>query len=268
MIFWLTPVLAAAVNVPQVHRPALWRTFLIICALLAMALTGQPAHAATACNWSAPGSAPFAGRLDLAVENYRSIPAPVRKQLSAKISAHRYDDVVAITREGIQGEASYIGLRDMHWSRGLCKGFVTREAWADGATERGLVYCVDDHCLMVPSVCRNLSVVTRIPPEAPKTAIVVPGLGGSEGGAGSLGLPSALPADLDILPSPGAGPATIESPGAGFAGMALLPLYIGAAASPLSPVQVPAVVPAVPEVSTWALLALGLAALLVLGLKR
>lgn len=268
LIFWCALALAAALSMQQ---PRTWRTFAIGLLLLALALTGEPAHAA-ACNWNAPGAAPFAGRLDLAVENYRDLPAPVRKQLAAKINAHQYDDVVEITRDGIQGEASYIGLRDMHWSRGLCAGPVNRKAWAEGATERGLVYCVGGHCLMVPSVCRNLSVVTRIPPARQSHT---PATGTSDAPTAGSGL-AAQPAPSSGLDLPGnlAAPSAVpgqevaENPGAGLATLALGPLIIGSGAAPLAPVQVPTVTPAVPEVSTWALMALGLAALLVLGLKR
>ena len=69
-----------------------------------------------------------------------------------------YDDLVVIRRDSITGNADYRPtIRDMHFgTRAVCRS-VTRTSWTASMQERGLVYCDSGNCILVPTVCRNVS---------------------------------------------------------------------------------------------------------------
>ena len=139
-------------------------------ARIAAARTASPAAspaAATAlplpsCSWDSPGTNPYRGELATAVDRYTDIPAATRAALKARIDQRRYDDIAVIGRNHITGDWRYEAeIRDMHFGNGrLCRK-VTRQRWPAQAEERGLVYCEGAHCVIVPTVCRNVSRVTR-----------------------------------------------------------------------------------------------------------
>lgn len=87
--------------------------------------------------------------------------------------ARQYDDIAEIRRDTIQGVQSYSDLRDMHFGEGRLCRLPSRALWAAQHVERGLVYCEVEHCLIVPTVCRNVSRVTRTmaPPALPPVEI-------------------------------------------------------------------------------------------------
>ena len=114
------------------------------------------------CSWDSPGTNPYRGELATAVDRYTDIPAATRAALKARINQRRYDDIAVIGRNHITGDWRYEAeIRDMHFGNGrLCRK-VTRQRWLAQAEERGLVYCEGAHCVIVPTVCRNVSRVTR-----------------------------------------------------------------------------------------------------------
>jgi hypothetical protein len=109
------------------------------------------------------------------VDRYRDIPAETRGALKARMLAHQYDDIAEIRRDTITGTQTYTDLRDMHFGEGRLCRLPSRALWSAQHTERGLVYCEQEHCLIVPTVCRNVSRVTRtgVPPALPP--VEVPG---------------------------------------------------------------------------------------------
>jgi hypothetical protein len=115
------------------------------------------------------------GDVIAAVDRYRDIPAETRGALKARMLAHQYDDVAEIRRDTITGTQTYSDLRDMHFGEGRLCRLPSRALWAAQHTELGLVYCEQEHCLIVPTVCRNVSRVTRtgVPPALPP--VEVPG---------------------------------------------------------------------------------------------
>ncbi len=169
------------------------------------------------CSWNSPGTNPYRGELAVAVDHYTDIPAPTREALKARIAVQRYDDIAVIGRNHITGTWRYSPeLRDMHFGQGrLCRS-VTRQRWAAQAEERGLVYCEGSHCVIVPTVCRNVSRVTR------KAAVTAqPGAGadlptgngsGNGSGSGSGGAPAQA---LVLLPE--SSELVFEAPSAGRA---------------------------------------------------
>jgi hypothetical protein len=133
---------------------------------------------APSCRWDRPGHAPFMGDVVKAVDFYRDIPPDVRARLQARMAKRDYDDLVSIRRDSITGKAKYGStIRDMHFGDGRVCRSVTREAWTASMQERGLVYCEGGQCILVPTVCRNVSRITRaeVSPdhaEAPAAGIV------------------------------------------------------------------------------------------------
>lgn len=164
------------------------------------------------CSWDSPGTHPYGGTLAAAVDRYTDIPEPTRAALKARMASQRYDDIAVIGRSHITGTASYSPeLRDMHFGNGRVCRTVTRQRWAAGAEERGLVYCEAGHCLIVPTVCRNVSRVTRRSVAAQQS--VGSGGAGAAHGAGS-DTASATPA-LVLLPE--TNELQFDAPGAGRA---------------------------------------------------
>jgi hypothetical protein len=144
--------------------------YLAACALAIVFTLVTAAHAQV-CRWDRPGADPFMGEVPAAVDRYADIPADVRATLRDRMARHAYDDIVVIRRDSIGGTYRYdSAIRDMHFGQGRVCSTVTRGRWLDDTHERGLVYCEAGHCVMVPTVCRNVSRVTRLtPPIEPGT---------------------------------------------------------------------------------------------------
>ncbi|MDT7834013.1 MHFG family PEP-CTERM protein [Aquabacterium sp. OR-4] len=162
---------------------------------LAVAVAAAPATL-PACSWDRPGHRPFTGDLVAAVDRYADIPAPVRARLKARMAQRQYDEIVEIRRDRIDGRrGSYQAeIRDMHFGSGQVCGTVTRAGWPAQALERGLVYCEDGHCLLVPTVCRNLSRIQRNGP-------AVAAASGEAAPGGGAGAPAAAPALARAAPA-------------------------------------------------------------------
>lgn len=245
------------------------------------------------CSWDRPGVNPFMGDLVAAVDRYQDIPAATRAKLKARMQARRYDEIVDIRRDAILGTYDYgPQIRDMHFGTGQICRSVSRAKWKDSALERGLVYCEDGQCLLVPTVCRNVSRITRGALKAagapgrsteedttplmfdPPAAGVpqVEGGGAGNGDAGSFaratGLPALTPTSIPL----GGGQASVPPPGLG---LVLLPPGSAASGVPTpvpspgpSPFPAPSPSP-VPEPQSWMLLGAGLLSLLALrGLRE
>lgn len=171
-------------------------------------LAGKRTNVLASCSWNSPGQDPFMGDVVAAVDRYRDIPSSIRERLKSRMAQRQYDDFVTIRRESIDGKHSYApGIRDMHFGNNRLCLAVNRGKWPDSMTERGLVYCESGHCLIVPTVCRNVSRITRH--EIPAVATLM-----------------TPPAELEFEP-PAAGPAP-ES----FEAQAAMPELILASAPP------------------------------------
>jgi len=179
------------------HGPVVPNTMSIaLAATLAVSAATLP-H----CSWDRPGANPFMGNVVAAVDRYTDIPAPVRAKLKARMEARQYDEIAAIRRDSVTGKRRYEAeIRDMHFGQGTVCRTVTRTKWADDTVERGLVYCESGHCILVPTVCRNVSRIKRLDGERVASASDDPSLaaeaqlassGGSDGfsggGVGGLG---------------------------------------------------------------------------------
>jgi hypothetical protein len=126
------------------------------------------------CPWPDRGLDKFMGDVPAAVDTYTDIPKAVREQLKAKMRSRKYDDIAHIRRDGITSDAwEYGPLQMMHFGTGrkICATVDTSMWSAADPGERALIYCVGDHCIAVPTVCRNVSQIARkrskIPPVTP-----------------------------------------------------------------------------------------------------
>ena len=217
----------------------------LVLAALLTASAATPA-ALPSCSWNRPGHNPFMGDVVAAVDRYADIPAPVRARLKERMASRSYDEMVSIRRDAIVGKASYRPeIRDMHFGTGQVCGTVDRVQWQADAQERGLVYCEAGHCILVPTVCRNVSRITRDNPAVAGIGAVAPGAGGAGGAPGSgsgagPASPEAAAALAAAAPSTGgagneaaapssfvAGLVPLESAGSGGAGAGGIPAPSG-----------------------------------------
>lgn len=253
--------------------------------MVLLAALAASALSLPACSWDRPGADVYRGDVTAAVDSYTDIPPAARAALKKRMAAYQYDEIATIRRDSIAGKYRYDDLRDMHFGQGKVCRSVTRDKWTASSVERGLVYCEGEHCLIVPTVCRNVSRVTREPAAQVAQAPAV---------AAPAAAQSATPPDEMVFDAPGAG-TTPTSAAASFASAAQSPSMGPSAVAPGSdtgytigpgPVVGPsgwaigpgnpalpalrlsdAGVPAVPEASTAASLAAGLA-LLAAALRR
>ena len=116
------------------------------------------------CSWAHPGANPYRGDPVAVLADFDLAPA-TRDKLRALMRAHRHTDVATITRDDIVGaDGGYRDLREMHSGHGrVCHGEVDRSAWRATRRERALVYCADDACVIVPTICNNVSLASRKP---------------------------------------------------------------------------------------------------------
>ncbi|MHA4866134.1 MHFG family PEP-CTERM protein [Duganella sp. PWIR1] len=157
------------------------------------------------CSWDHPGHNPYTGGAAAAIDRYTDIPEAVRSTLKRRMQENQSDDKVSITREHITGKYQYDpAIRDMHFGKASVCATVTRDKWADTRNEPGAVYCVEQHCILVPRICGNVSRVTRSEavastPAAPARELEAP-VEFTDPGLAELGLfdaPKLEPIELD-----------------------------------------------------------------------
>jgi hypothetical protein len=221
------------------------------------------------------------GDVVAAVDRYKDIPAETRAKLKARMAKRDYDEIALIQRDSITGLAQYgSDIRDMHFGQGSVCRTVTRSKWTAAMQERGLVYCEDGQCILVPTVCRNVSRITRL---AERPLVIAPGAGAPTTPATPAAAPAAAPLDTPLeIEAPGAGvvgyapasPGSFSSPP--LDGATLPPLGGGTtgptAALPTVPLLPPASVkpsvPVIPEPSPWLMMLAGLGAMACIVRRR
>ena len=239
--------------------------------ILSTALVATP----PGCSWAHPGANPYRGDPVRALADF-DLPETTRRKLRVLMAAHRYTDVATITRDDIVGAHGYGDLREMHSGGGqMCHGEVDRSSWSAKRRERGLVYCADDACVIVPTICNNVSRVSRKPDRVAALddgpIDIEPAAGPKPAPDTPTTTPSELMSPSDFLPTPGGDllPGIPESPGGsgatgggdgfhtgGFPGGGV-PCCDTGPVVPVGPGTPP--ISAVPEAPAWALLLAGLA---------
>ncbi|WP_332860944.1 MHFG family PEP-CTERM protein [Janthinobacterium svalbardensis] len=280
------------------------------CLLGMLSLASLPAYAKGApradvlehCSWNRPGADPFMGDVVAAVDRYPDIAPQVREALKARMRARQYDEIVVISRDAIRGKGNYDArISDMHFGPGRVCRNVTRSGWSEQMQERGLVYCVQGTCILVPTVCRNVSRITQAAagprgaapggaapgaapadaaPAAPLAGVpVIEHSGSAHGGSFTGGLPPAVVAGLPVLVSDivRTGSDTLLPSGIGGGsngggppprGSSVIDSLVPSIILPSLPPTDLSVLPAVPEPQTWAMLLAGLALLACATLRR
>ncbi len=170
-----------------------------ILATLALAASGVTVPV---CSWDHPGVNPFMGDVVAAVDDYKDIPAATRAKLKARMVKRDYDEIALIEKDRVTGLAQYgSDIRDMHFGQGNVCRTVTRSKWTPVMQERGLVYCEDGQCILVPTVCRNVSRITRL---ADRPLVIAPGAGAPAAPAAPASPIAAADTPLEMEPT-GAG---------------------------------------------------------------
>ena len=235
---------------------------------LAAAATVQPS-----CSWDRPGANPYTGKTDAAIDRYTDIPERTRVKLKHRITYGNPDETVNITRDAITGKYVYDAeIRDMHFGAASVCHTVTRSKWTASRSEPGAVYCVDQHCILVPKICGNVSRIVRPRPavaQVPPPPAVTPPTWSDHVGDSDLGLIDApivedVPAmRAGFLPPPIVVAQTPERVvPRGYAGPPVptyQPIFPGGGVRPppSRPPVMPPVAP-VPEPETYAMLLAGL----------
>lgn len=279
-------------SIAPLHHACLLGAWLMLSVLFLAALPadaqakGKPRGDVEDCSWDRPGADPFMGDVVAAVDRYTDIAPAVREQLQQRMRARQYDEIVVISRDTIRGKQYYDArITEMHFGQGRVCRNVTRAGWSDKMKERGLVYCVQGECILVPTICRNVSRISPAGTGAPRGSSAGAGgaarsgvvtIGGPEEGPPMWDNPDALRGGVSIgdalppvarytpfvpdeavrfasntpVPSGGGGGVSRISGGPGY----IQPQSI----VPTLPVE-PTILPAVPEPQTWAMLLAGLA---------
>lgn len=180
------------------------------------------------CSWDRPGVNPFMGDLVAAVDRYKDIPADVRAKLKARMEQRDYDDLVSIRRDRIEGRGGYDygdAITDMHFGTHQVCRTVTRAHWTPQMEERGLVYCEGGECILVPTVCRNVSRIARsgVGPNPTAGAPLLPAVADATPLIDWFGPPGAGYPAADSAPSeavPGGGGPVLGDPVFGYPGSA------------------------------------------------
>lgn len=245
--------------------------------LLATLLLAASASSATlpSCSWDRPGVNPFVGDVVAAVDDYADMPIATRRKIQARMQQRAYDEIAVIERERIVGAAHYAPeIRDMHFGKGTVCRQVSRSKWAPPHQERGLVYCEDGHCIIVPTVCRNVSRIHRLGPkpvagaaqdETPRAEAEAPLVfdppAAGETAPNSFAEVARVPT-LQQLPGPSVPPLVTGDPPTLPPGER--PPTLTPCCSPTPPLTppIPTVNPPVPEPATWLMMGLGVAGLL------
>ena len=169
------------------------------------------------CSWNRPGADPFMGDVVAAVDRYTDIAPAVREQLKQRMRARQYDEIVVITRDAIRGKQQYNArINQMHFGQGRVCRNVTRAGWSSKMEERGLVYCVQGECILVPTICRNVSRISQAGSGAPAGA---GGTGGSAMPGGNAAPGGATSAGVVTIGGPEEGPPMWDNPDALRGGM-------------------------------------------------
>lgn len=271
--------------------------------LLGMTMVSSQAVILESCSWDNPGSNPYTNPTESAIDHYMDIAPAIRAKLKQRIKRHQYDDLVTITRDQIEGTHSYQPqITDMHFG-GKTKPQIcmttTRTKWPTTRKEIGLVYCEGQTCILIPTICNNVSRITRLPessmttgsrgtknaspPSEPVATDSTPTNegGGGGGGGGSLvnpAVPSSVTETGSAITTGGIGiiPAWTGSFGGGsccYTGPIkptdpIIPIVPPIFPPILPPIITPPVIPAVPEPSTVLMFLLGLGVVLLFSILR
>jgi thermitase len=115
------------------------------------------------CQWDPSTQAAFTGNVAQVVDRYQDIPLQLRQNLKHRIDSHKFDELVFIKRDSIEGKQTYsnhiFGLQAGQAS--VCAE-PSRELWSATRKEAALAYCEGNQCVMVSVDGHHVSRVARI----------------------------------------------------------------------------------------------------------
>jgi hypothetical protein len=205
------------------------------------------------------------GDVVAAVDHYTDIPEPTRQALKEKMRLRKYDEIVLIKRDSIEGKSVYSSqIYDMHFGNGKMCQTVTRNKWSHTHQERGLVYCANNECIIVPTVCRNVSRIRK--PAATSGKSDGPLLFDAPGtGMSTVEPAEPAPSPELVFDPPVAGPTPTSTPQTFSQSVAPQDRPFQSASFPnvpvftsAPPVLPPGTVPAIPEPATYLLFGAGI----------
>lgn len=134
---------------------------LLACAIMSTCwLPASAANVINSCGWNHPGTHPYKGGAIQGINDYKDIPPDVRLRLISRVKKMDFDSAATISRNGISG-GFHPEITDMHFgSNTLCRD-VNRDVWPTDHSEVGLTYCEGEYCLIIPTVCGNVSRIRR-----------------------------------------------------------------------------------------------------------
>jgi hypothetical protein len=120
------------------------------------------------CSWDNPGVNPYKGAVSNAIDHYRDLSPELRAKFKQRLEKKQFDEVVTITKDRITGIHAYEStITDMHFGGKSAKPQIclatTRDKWSPTRKEEALVYCEGETCILVPTICQNISRVKRLP---------------------------------------------------------------------------------------------------------
>ena len=208
---------------------------------------------AASCSWANPGANRFIGDPVSAIDHYVDIPKEARDALKRRVSNRDYSEIVEIKRDSI-GVSYEPRLYDMHFgSNKLCKE-VDRSSWSPKAVERGLVFCEQKHCVILPTVCGNLS---RLALKPVQTQTFNPISAGGSGG----GSPPLILQNEPLFEGVSVPVLSQSVPTELVSRTAIWPMAYEFWVHPAIQYYERPSIPVIPEPSTWVLLIAGIAAL-------
>lgn len=94
-------------------------------------------------------------------------------KIEARNKATLAQDHITVTRDAITGRAGGWRVTDMNGGNGgICWGEVTRDTWMANRVERGLVFEADGYAIVYFSVCRNVARAFLVAPRKPDRALI------------------------------------------------------------------------------------------------
>ena len=199
-----------------------------------------------------------------AVMAFATIPMPVRMVLAERAERNDYDDVVLIDRDSIKshsGRHAYgPDLRSMHFGgKGKICDSITRK-WKSDHVESAMVFCEGTYCVARPSVCNNLSLITRLPERKAEAAGYAPEATNEDAAVLAAAPLFAAPAEgLFAVAAVGGSDTAVFGGGGAYSGGSVGAGGGGGSFCCAGPAVTTPVTP-IPEPGTWALIMAGIVA--------
>ncbi len=118
--------------------------------------------AAGSCDLDTTSLPVYTGNVADSVFRFADIPHEAKLRLRERIDKHRFDEVVEIRRDAIDGDSSYVPeLTGLQYGKTHCNT-VSRKTWSLDTKEAALSYCEGERCVLVTVNGRHLLRADRV----------------------------------------------------------------------------------------------------------